>query len=98
MKNKFYWEEDPKGKSIRIEVPGYNKNEIKVGIEGGMLIVSAEKKSHKKEKGKGFYKEEASFSSFHKSMSMPESVTGRDFDVSITDGKVELKKKKKAVR
>ncbi|MBI2579299.1 MAG: Hsp20/alpha crystallin family protein [Candidatus Aenigmarchaeota archaeon] len=91
---RFYWEK-PKGGDMKIEMPGFRKDEISVKMEGGMLTVSAEKKSHRKEKGKGFYKEEASFSSFSRSVSMPEGAGGKDFEVDIEDGAVKLKRKKK---
>jgi HSP20 family protein len=95
-KYRFYWEEKPRRDGIKIGMPGFKKDEIHVRIDDSMLTIGAENKSHRKEKGKGFYREEASFNSFHRSVSLPEGVKSGDFDISISDGSVALKKKKKA--
>ncbi len=93
-KPQFYWEK-PKGGDMKIEMPGFGKDEIHAKIEGGMLTVSAGKKSHSEEKKKGFYMEESSSSSFTKSMSLPEGVKAEDISIEIRDGVVVIKKKKK---
>ncbi|MBI2173276.1 MAG: Hsp20/alpha crystallin family protein [Candidatus Aenigmarchaeota archaeon] len=94
-KPRFYWEE-PKGGNMKIEMPGFRKDEISAKIEGGMLTISAAKKSHREKKGKGFYAEESSSSSFTKSISLPEGVKAGDISLEIRDGVVVIKKKKKA--
>ncbi|MBI4174061.1 MAG: Hsp20/alpha crystallin family protein [Candidatus Aenigmarchaeota archaeon] len=103
---KFYWEKSGKrtrssGKpdsEMRISVPGYLKDEISVKLTDSSLRVSAEKKHHRKEKGKGFYREESMSQSFSKFVSLPNRINPDYFEVKIEDGHVTLKRKKKAAK
>lgn len=93
---KFYWEEpfqkdDP---HIKIEVPGFRKEEIKVRLAKDMLTIKAVKRAHKTESRNGYYKEEAFASSFTKSLTLPNKINPRDFEIEIKDGSVALKHKK----
>jgi HSP20 family molecular chaperone IbpA len=97
---RFYWEEpfdEPFGHrepSVRIEVPGFRKNEITVRAMDSSIIVSASKKDQKIEKGRNFFSHESFASSFTKSMPLPDGISGSDFDISVVDGAVVLKRKK----
>ena len=100
MKDKnfhFYWEEPyhKKEPNVRIEVPGFKNDEIKVSLTSNMITVSAAKKGQKIEKGKNFYREESFARSFSKSMSLPHKINAEDFEVVVADNAVMLKKKKK---
>lgn len=90
---RFYWEE--KSAEINVAVPGFTKDEIKISIEKGFISISAEKRESKKEKKKGFYREEAFQRSFQRSMSLPEGVKADDIEMKIEDGSVKIRKKKK---
>ena len=93
MKNfKFYWEV-PKEDDIRINVPGFLKNEITVKLSGASLKIRAEKKSVKVEKGKGFHREESFARTFSKHISLPRRIDPHEFAVSISDGEVVLKRR-----
>jgi len=94
MADKFYWEEDTKD-SMVLDMPGFDKDEIKVQLTKNSIIISASKKSHVKESGKDFYREEASASSFSKSMTLPKEIDPKDYEIGIKDGAVVLKKRKK---
>ncbi len=102
----FYWEKErkePAGKSrkdsaMHISIPGYLKDEISVKLTGSSLRVDAKKRHHRKEKGKGYYREEAISQSFSKFISLPARINPADFEVAIDDGKVTLKREKKAAK
>jgi HSP20 family protein len=95
---RFFWEEpfDSDEPNIRIEVPGFRKDEITVNLSHSSLTINASKKDRKVEKGKGFYSEESFVSSFSKSVSLPHRIDPRGFDVVVEDGAVVLKKRKRA--
>ncbi|OFZ56428.1 MAG: hypothetical protein A3D92_24935 [Bacteroidetes bacterium RIFCSPHIGHO2_02_FULL_44_7] len=93
MAEKFYWEKG--AKDLRIDIPGFDKDEIKVELSKNSITISASKKSHVKESGKDFYREEASASSFSKSMMLPKEIDPKGYEVEIKDGVVVLKKRKK---
>jgi HSP20 family protein len=102
----FYWEEpmnfsrEKKASEIqqpiiKIEVPGFTRDEIKVSMEKNILTVNAQKKSKSESKGKGFYSFSASSSAFSRSIALPSQINSKDLEINIKDGAVTLKKKKK---
>lgn len=95
---RFYWEDQPKRKlsDLRIEVPGFRKDEIKAAITNDSIIVKANRKDKKVIKGKNFYREKASASSLSKSMMLPKEINPENFSIVIRDGEVILKKKNNA--
>ena len=98
---KFYWEEPYRENRltneahIKIDVPGFKKDEIKVTVKNNVLSVSARKKSQKTEKGKNFYRQESFVSSFEKSMTLPFNFDAKMFDLNVNDGSIKIRKKKK---
>lgn len=96
---KFYWEEpfEREEPNIKIDVPGFRKDNIKVKLTRNVLTIKASKKASKTEKGNGYYKEESFASSFVKAVSLPHEINPRDFHVVVSDGHVILKRKKKEV-
>lgn len=56
-----------KGGNIHIEmdVPGFNKEDIKIDVEDGILTIEAEKSESKEDKeGKNYYRRERAYGSF----------------------------------
>ena len=93
---RFYWEEDRKKENepeINIEIPGFNKDEIRVSVDNNFLNIWAEKKQKKTEKGKDFFRQEMMQSSFRRSMSLPEGTDPSNFDIKVDDGAVRIRKK-----
>ena len=48
---------------IELEVPGFNKNDIKIDVEDGVLTVEANKKEEKEDKDKNYYRKERIYGS-----------------------------------
>lgn len=97
---KFYWESS-REPDVRISVPGFLKNEISVKLSSTSIRVTAEKKSSKLEKGRGFHREESISRSFSKFISLPHRINPHEFDALISDGEVVLERreqKKKRMR
>ncbi|MCM2301592.1 MAG: Hsp20/alpha crystallin family protein [Flavobacteriaceae bacterium] len=59
---------------IEVAAPGLTKKDFKVKIENDLLMISAEKTSKKEEKEEGFSRREFNYSSFNRSIALPESV------------------------
>ena len=49
---------------IELEVPGFNKNDIKIDVEDGVLTVEASKKEEKEDKDKNYYRKERIYGSY----------------------------------
>ena len=94
-KYRFYWEEDHHGSDteINIKLPGFHRSEIKVSLGEKFVEITAEKKSHQHEKGKGFYSEETLHKIFRKSIPLPEDMHPDDVSIKIGEGVVSIKKR-----
>jgi len=57
---------------IKGEIPGVNKEDVKVSIQDGMLTISGERKHEEEEKGKKFHRIECSYGSFVRSFRVPD--------------------------
>ena len=50
---------------IEMDVPGFDKNDIKIDVDDGVLTIEAEKEESKEDKeGKNYYRRERSYGSF----------------------------------
>src|ERR1700712_6076288 len=58
---------------IELAAPGLKKEDFKINLDKNILSVSAEKKNENVEEGKKFSKREYSYSSFVRSLTLPES-------------------------
>lgn len=59
---------------IEVAAPGLTKKDFKVKIENDFLMISAEKISKIEEKEEGFSRREFNYSSFNRSIALPESI------------------------
>jgi HSP20 family protein len=71
---------------IKGEIPGVNKEDVKVNIENGMLTMSGERKQEKEEKGKKFHRIERSYGSFMRSFRLPDNVDESAVKAEFKDG------------
>lgn len=60
---------------VRVSAPGFRKKDLKVAVEDGSLIISAEKTMEKKEEKENFVRKEFSATSFSRSFHLPENIT-----------------------
>lgn len=83
---------------IKAEIPGVNKDDVKVTIQNGMLTIQGERKQEKEEKDKKFHRIERSYGSFVRSFSMPDDADESAVKAEFKDGmlNVTLPKSEKA--
>jgi HSP20 family protein len=86
--------EDGQNYVIKAELPGVNKEDIKVGVQDDVLTVSGHRHYEKEEKGKKFHRIERSYGSFARSFTLPEDSDGEKVSAEFKDGmlKVQLPK------
>lgn len=84
---------------LEVSAPGYNKKDFKVMADNGMLTISAENSSEKKEESENYTRREFSRSSFTRSFTLPENVAGEDIKAKYQDGllRIDLKKTAKSL-
>ena len=59
---------------LEFVLPGFDKEDIKIEAENGVLTVSSEKSNEKTEKDEKYTRREYRFSSFSRSFTLPENV------------------------
>jgi len=83
---------------IEMAAPGLTKKDFKITIDDGVLTISSEKEDKTEEKEEGYLRKEFSYSTFTRSMSLPESVDeSRDAKAEYHDGVLKLVLHKKPV-
>ena len=83
---------------IKAEIPGVNKEDVKVTLQDGMLTIQGERKMEKEEKDKKFHRIERSYGSFVRSFRVPEDADESAVKAEFKDGmlNVTLTKSEKA--
>ena len=89
--------EDEQEYVISAEIPGVNKEDIKVGVQDDVLTISGHRKYEKEEKDKKFHRIERAYGSFARSFTLPEDSDGEKVAAEFKDGmlKVHLPKTEK---
>ena len=78
--------EDDKEYTIKVELPGVNKEDVRVSVEGGVLSITGERKAEKEEKNKKYHRIERSYGSFARSFTLPEGAAGDKVGAEFKDG------------
>ncbi len=78
--------EDDKEYAIKVELPGVNKEDVRVSVEGGVLSMSGERKAEKEEKNKKYHRIERTYGSFARSFTLPEGTASDKVSADFKDG------------
>lgn len=71
---------------IKTELPGVDKNDVKITLHENVLTFKGEKKQEKEENGKNFHRIERSYGGFERSFTLPAGVKNDKIDASYKDG------------
>ncbi len=90
--------ENDKAYTVRAEMPGVNKEDINVTINGNQVAISAEVKKEKEEKeGEKLLRSERYYGSMYRSFTLAQDVDETESQAKYTDGVLTLTLPKKAV-
>jgi HSP20 family protein len=78
--------EDNENLFVHAEIPGVDKNDIKINITGDLLTISGEKKSEQKDEKKNYYRVERSYGTFSRSFTLPAEVVVDKISADYKDG------------
>ncbi len=81
--------------ALEVAVPGMQKEDFKIEVKDGMLIISAEKEESKEEVKKQYTRKEFSVSTFSRMFTLPENVKENEIAASYTNGVLYLEIPKK---
>jgi HSP20 family protein len=76
---------------VRADLPGLTKENVKVTIEEGELVLRGERKFEKETKEKDFYRNECSYGSFYRRLALPFEADPKLIAASYKDGVLEVK-------
>src|SRR5207244_1025244 len=67
---------EDKGKlTVRAELPGLSKDDVKVEVTDEGLVISGERRNEDEQRGEGFYRSERSYGHFQRVIPLPDDVT-----------------------
>jgi HSP20 family protein len=75
---------------IRAELPGLNKDDVKVEVTDEGLVIQGEKKREHEEKGRGFYRSEVSYGAFYRVVPLPEGIDPEKAKAQFNNGVLEV--------
>jgi len=83
---------------IRAELPGVEKDGVKLSVEDRILMITGRREQEKEEKGKRYHKVERAYGSFARSFTLPDTVDDQKLTAEFKNGvlTVRLPKSEKA--
>ena len=78
--------EDDKEYLVKAELPEISRDQIKVTVENGMLVISSERKLEKEEKGRKFHRIERAYGRFVRSFGLPDDADPEKVKADFKDG------------
>ncbi|MFO7830579.1 MAG: Hsp20/alpha crystallin family protein [Desulfuromonadaceae bacterium] len=80
--------------TIKAEIPEVSKDDVKVKVENGILMIHGERKQEEEEKGKTFHRIERHYGAFNRSFTLPETVDQENVKASFKDGVLSIRLQK----
>ena len=77
--------------TVRADLPGMKKDDVKVDLTNEALTLSGERKEEKEEKREGYYHSELSYGSFYRFIPLPEGAKIDTATAEFHDGVLEVK-------
>lgn len=80
--------ETDKHLQIIADVPGYDPANVSVNLENGVLTIQGTMEEEKEEKGKKWYRREASRGNFFRQLSLPQGIDEKSVKCKMRNGKL----------
>jgi HSP20 family protein len=78
--------ESDKEYNLAVELPGMDRKDIEIDLTDDVLTIKGEKKTERKEEGKGRYHFERSYGSFSRSVTLPSNVKDEEIAADFKNG------------
>jgi len=82
--------EDEKNIYIEAELPGMKKEDVKVTVEDGVLMIRGERKQETEEKKKNYHRVERVYGSFSRAFTLGENINKDNIEAKYEDGVLHL--------
>ena len=74
----------------KVDLPGMNKEDVKVEVTDGHLAISGERKRETEEKTEKVYRSEREYGSFYRAVPLPDGAKLEDVKATFADGVLEV--------
>jgi HSP20 family protein len=81
--------------TVEVDLPGVNKQDIDITVDGTTLTISAVRRMNKEVNQEDYYIQESYFGKISRSFILPEYVDKDDIDARLEDGRLYIGLKKK---
>lgn len=71
---------------VRIEIPQVKKDDVKITVDDGVLVVTGERKQATEDKNRRYHRVERSYGAFYRSFRLPNDVDPAKIDAKFADG------------
>jgi len=75
---------------VKAELPGLEKNDLKVQVVEHNLVLEGERRQEKEEKGDQYYRAERSYGKFYRSIPLPETAALENIKAELNNGLLEV--------
>lgn len=75
---------------LKADLPGLNKDEIRVSVENGVLTIEGERKSESEQKDRDYHRIERSYGRFVRSLNLGSAVDDGKITANYKDGVLEV--------
>ena len=75
---------------VRADLPGMTKDNVKIEISDGELVIHGERTEEKEQKEKGYYASERSYGAFYRALPLPDGVKTDEAKATFKDGVLEI--------
>lgn len=82
--------ETDKAYLVKAEIPGVNKEDVKVTIQDGLLCIQGERRPEKEEKDKKFHRIERFYGSFARSFRLPDDTDENSVKAEFKNGMLNI--------
>jgi HSP20 family protein len=76
--------------TVRAELPGLTKDDVKIEVTDNVLTLSGERKEEKEEKREGFYRSERRYGSFYREIPLPDGARTESATATFQNGVLEV--------
>lgn len=78
--------EDENQYTLKLDLPGIKKSDVKISFDNGTLTVSGERKEEKEEKNKKYHRIERAYGSYYRSFTLPSKIKEDKISAEFSDG------------
>ncbi len=82
--------EDPDNFKIKLDLPGINKNDVKIAFSDGQLTISGERRQEKETKDSKYHRVERAYGKYYRSFTLPQQIQHEKIEAEFKDGQLSI--------